>query len=63
MITLTTAPNLIGLTSFATYVLIDENNQLDATKAFVTIFYINLMIPPFVILPNVAISLSTDYFN
>ena len=39
----TTVPILVVLASFATYVLIDENNQLDGTKAFVTINYLNIL--------------------
>ena len=63
MIMLTTAPTLVGLISFGTYVLIDKSNQLNATKVFVTISYINKLRLPLTVLPNVAISFSTDYLN
>jgi len=36
----TSVPFLVALASFATYVFIDENNTLDATKTFVTMSYL-----------------------
>ena len=42
----TAAPFMVALASFATYVLIDENNVLDAEIAFVSLSYFNLMRMP-----------------
>jgi ABC-type multidrug transport system fused ATPase/permease subunit len=39
----TSLPFAVALASFATYVLIDDNNILDAKKAFVTLSYLNIM--------------------
>ena len=57
----TTVPILVVLASFATYVLIDENNQLDGTKAFVTINYLNILRMPLAVLPYMAIAFGTDH--
>ncbi|XP_006612231.1 multidrug resistance-associated protein 1 [Apis dorsata] len=45
------APFLVSLVSFATYVLIDENNRLDSTKAFVSLSLFNILRFPLSILP------------
>ena len=47
----TSAPFLVALASFATYVLIDENNVLDANTAFVSLTLFNLLRVPLNILP------------
>ncbi|KRT79870.1 ABC transporter ATP-binding protein [Oryctes borbonicus] len=45
------APFLVALVSFATYVLIDEANTLDATKAFVSLSLFNILRFPLSMLP------------
>ncbi|XP_066904292.1 multidrug resistance-associated protein 1 isoform X2 [Halyomorpha halys] len=45
-------PFLVSLTTFATYVLIDENNVLDASKAFVSLSLFNILRNPMMLLPN-----------
>lgn len=40
------APFVVSLVTFATYVLIDENNVLDAEKAFVSLTLFNIMKMP-----------------
>ena len=47
----TSAPFLVALASFTTYVLIDENNILDANTAFVSLTLFNLLRIPLNILP------------
>ena len=47
----TCAPFLVALASFATYVLVDENNVLDANTAFVSLTLFNLLRIPLNILP------------
>ena len=47
----TSAPFLVALASFATFVLIDENNVLDANTAFVSLTLFNLLRVPLNILP------------
>ena len=42
----TSVPFIVTLATFATYVLIDENNVLDAQKAFVTLSYMNILRMP-----------------
>ena len=42
----TAAPFMVTLASFATYVLVDEDNVLDAEIAFVSLSYFNLMRMP-----------------
>ena len=55
----TSAPFLVALASFATFVLIDENNVLDANTAFVSLTLFNLLRIPLNILPMlVSYSLS-----
>lgn len=45
------APFLVALASFATFVLVDENNVLDANTAFVSLTLFNLLRIPLNILP------------
>ncbi|XP_036328973.1 multidrug resistance-associated protein 1 isoform X1 [Rhagoletis pomonella] len=45
------APFLVSLVTFATYVLIDENNILDATKIFVSLSLFNILRFPLIMLP------------
>ncbi|KZC08998.1 Multidrug resistance-associated protein 1 [Dufourea novaeangliae] len=45
------APFLVSLVSFATYVLIDENNHLNSTVAFVSLSLFNILRFPLSILP------------
>ncbi|XP_076766694.1 multidrug-Resistance like Protein 1 isoform X1 [Xylocopa sonorina] len=45
------APFLVSLVSFATYVLIDENNRLDSSIAFVSLSLFNILRFPLSILP------------
>ncbi|XP_066145734.1 multidrug resistance-associated protein 1 isoform X1 [Euwallacea fornicatus] len=45
------APFLVSLVSFATYVLVDENNVLDASKAYVSISLFNILRFPLSMLP------------
>ena len=47
----TSAPFLVALASFATFVLVDENNVLDANTAFVSLTLFNLLRVPLNILP------------
>ena len=47
----TSAPFLVALASFTCYVLIDENNILDANTAFVSLTLFNLLRIPLNILP------------
>ena len=44
-------PFLMSLACFATYVVMDPNNELTATKAFVSMTYINLMKLPMMFIP------------
>ncbi|KAK2536899.1 Abcc3 [Columba livia] len=47
------APFLVALTTFAVYVLVDENNILDAEKAFVSLSLFNILKFPLSMLPQV----------
>ncbi|XP_044159893.1 multidrug resistance-associated protein 1-like isoform X2 [Bufo gargarizans] len=47
------APFLVALSTFAVYVLIDENNVLDAEKAFVSLALFNILRFPLNMLPMV----------
>uniref|UniRef100_T1H0W7 ABC transmembrane type-1 domain-containing protein n=1 Tax=Megaselia scalaris TaxID=36166 RepID=T1H0W7_MEGSC len=47
----TFAPFLVSLVTFATYVLVDENNDLDATTAFVSLSLFNILRMPLMMLP------------
>ncbi|XP_015722690.1 canalicular multispecific organic anion transporter 1 isoform X2 [Coturnix japonica] len=51
------APFLVSLASFAVYVLVDENNVLDAQKAFTSISLFNVLRFPMAMLPMVLSSL------
>ncbi|XP_023237649.1 multidrug resistance-associated protein 1-like isoform X1 [Centruroides sculpturatus] len=51
------APIMVALATFATYVLIDEKNILDANKAFVSISLFNLLRFPMTMLPNLITTL------
>ncbi|XP_063262505.1 ATP-binding cassette sub-family C member 2 [Prinia subflava] len=53
----TCAPFLVSLASFAVYVLVDENNILDAKKAFTAISLFNVLRFPMAMLPMVLSSL------
>ncbi|XP_033917701.1 ATP-binding cassette sub-family C member 2 isoform X1 [Melopsittacus undulatus] len=53
----TCAPFLVSLASFAVYVLVDENNILDAEKAFTAISLFNVLRFPMAMLPMVLSSL------
>lgn len=53
----TSVPFMVALASFATYVFMDENNVLDAQKAFVTLSYLNIMRMPMAVLPFLIIGL------
>uniref|UniRef100_A0A8B9BKV5 ABC-type glutathione-S-conjugate transporter n=1 Tax=Anser brachyrhynchus TaxID=132585 RepID=A0A8B9BKV5_9AVES len=53
----TCAPFLVSLASFAVYVLVDENNVLDAQKAFTAISLFNVLRFPMAMLPLVLSSL------
>ena len=48
----TCAPFLVALVTFAIYVLTDENNVLDAQKAFVSLALFNLLRFPMTMLPQ-----------
>ncbi|KFQ48159.1 Canalicular multispecific organic anion transporter 1, partial [Nestor notabilis] len=52
----TSAPFLVSLVSFAVYVLVDENNILDAQKAFTAISLFNVLRFPMTMLPLVLSS-------
>uniref|UniRef100_A0A8D0A4J0 ATP-binding cassette, sub-family C (CFTR/MRP), member 3 n=1 Tax=Sander lucioperca TaxID=283035 RepID=A0A8D0A4J0_SANLU len=53
----TSAPFLVALTSFAVYVTVDENNTLDAEKAFVSLSLFNILRFPLNMLPQVISSI------
>ncbi|KAK5851307.1 hypothetical protein PBY51_002110 [Eleginops maclovinus] len=53
----TSAPFLVALTTFAVYVSIDENNILDAEKAFVSLSLFNILRFPLNMLPQVISSI------
>ena len=50
-------PFFVALVTFAIYVLIDENNKLDAEKAFVSIALFNLLRIPLNMIPNMITTL------
>ncbi|CAF4411693.1 unnamed protein product, partial [Adineta steineri] len=52
----TFTPILVGITTFATYVLSSETNVLTADKAFVSLALFNLLRGPLVVFPNVISS-------
>lgn len=47
----------VALSTFATYVLVDENNVLDATKAFVSLSLFNILRFPLSMLPMLITNL------
>ena len=47
----TSTQALVSLATFATYILIDENNVLDTKKAFVTMTLFGIMQTPMIVLP------------
>ena len=47
----TCAPFFVAVVSFAVFVLIDDNNVLDAEKAFVSLTCFNMLRIPFVVVP------------
>jgi hypothetical protein len=49
-------PFLVSFVTFAIYILIDENNKLDAQKAFVSIALFNLLRIPLLMIPNMITS-------
>uniref|UniRef100_A0A8C6PLB0 Multidrug resistance-associated protein 1 n=1 Tax=Nothobranchius furzeri TaxID=105023 RepID=A0A8C6PLB0_NOTFU len=51
------APFLVALSTFTVYVLIDEQNVLDAEKAFVSLAYFNILRFPLNMLPMVISSM------
>ena len=51
------ATTMVALASFATYVLTDPSNVLDAQKAFVSLSFFNIMRQPLGALPNVIVQL------
>ncbi|XP_070847153.1 ATP-binding cassette sub-family C member 3 isoform X2 [Chaetodon trifascialis] len=53
----TSAPFLVALTTFAVYVTVDENNILDAEKAFVSLSLFNILRFPLSMLPQVISSI------
>ena len=53
----TCAPFLVAISSFTVYVLIDENNILDAQTAFVSLTYFNLLRMPLNMLPMLMVFL------
>ncbi|XP_036386238.1 canalicular multispecific organic anion transporter 2 isoform X2 [Megalops cyprinoides] len=52
----TSAPFMVALTTFAVYVTVDENNVLDAEKAFVSLSLFNILRFPLNMLPQVISS-------
>lgn len=53
----TSAPFMVALTTFAVYVTVDENNILDAQKAFVSLALFNILRFPLNMLPQVISSM------
>ncbi|XP_044034326.1 ATP-binding cassette sub-family C member 3 isoform X1 [Siniperca chuatsi] len=53
----TSAPFLVALTTFAVYVTVDENNVLDAERAFVSLSLFNILRFPLNMLPQVISSI------
>ncbi|KAL5281110.1 ABCC2.2 family protein [Megaselia abdita] len=52
----TSIPFLVSLVSFATYVLVDDSNILDANTAFVSLSLFNILRAPLMILPMMITS-------
>ena len=59
----TSAPFLVALASFTCYVLVDENNILDANTAFVSLTLFNLLRIPLNILPMLVRQDTVGKFN
>ncbi|XP_063229527.1 ATP-binding cassette sub-family C member 3-like [Bacillus rossius redtenbacheri] len=68
----TCAPFLVSLASFATFVLLDENNVLNAQTAFVSLSLFNIMRHPLTLIPqaiaaviqaSVSLRRLNDYIN
>lgn len=53
----TCAPFLVSLTTFAVYVMSDDNNVLDAQKAFVSLSLFNILRFPLSMLPMLIANL------
>lgn len=53
----TSAPFMVALTTFAVFVTVDENNVLDAEKAFVSLSLFNILRFPLNMLPQVISSI------
>lgn len=51
--TWTCAPLIVSIVSFASFVLLDENNVLDATTAFVSLALFNILRFPMTVLPGI----------
>uniref|UniRef100_A0A8D2LBB2 Uncharacterized protein n=1 Tax=Varanus komodoensis TaxID=61221 RepID=A0A8D2LBB2_VARKO len=51
------APFLVSVITFAVYIMVDENNVLDAQKAFTSISFFNILRFPLSVLPMVLSSL------
>lgn len=54
---MTSAPLIISIVSFASFILIDENNVLDANKAFVSLSLINIIRTPMAVIPHMISSM------
>nr|CAD7198501.1 unnamed protein product [Timema douglasi] len=54
----TCAPFLVSLASFATFILVDENNVLDAQTAFVSLSLFNIIRMPLAMMPMLIVSLT-----
>ncbi|CAH1122634.1 unnamed protein product [Ceutorhynchus assimilis] len=57
------APFLVSLVSFATYVLVDEKNVLDASKAYVSISLFNILRFPLSMLPMMISNMVQTYVS
>ena len=60
-----TAPFLVSLATFGTYVFVNENNFLDAQKAFVALSLFNILRMPLILIPYILVRAvqvrSTDF--
>ncbi|XP_060528661.1 multidrug resistance-associated protein 1-like [Cylas formicarius] len=56
-------PFMVTCVTFATYVLIDEKNVLDASKAFVSLSLFNILRMPMSMLPSVVSNLVQTYVS
>ncbi|XP_018568582.1 multidrug resistance-associated protein 1-like [Anoplophora glabripennis] len=57
------APFLVSLVTFATFALVDENNILDANKAYVSISLFNILRMPMSMLPMLISNLVQTYVS